>query len=391
MRSLLLLLGLLVLSYFAGALRGSVGRRAIGSRSGTEFLFLGLAVGPAGLRLVDADLLVPFEPFLLTALGWFALTCGVRFCARGFAPGAALRLGVGLLASVVVAAMTFGVATAAVSEWLELSPRDAFALALGMAAIGADSARTSVCGEPSRRQYAELSRGVDTVTSALVLALFTASAGADAMLLDPAMRGVASVAFGAVLGGIAVLLFLWARESYQRWATLLGLVLLCVGVSLQMGFSLLATGFLLGSTFAAFCRRAQDAHQLLRSAERPLFAPVLLLAGASLSLDVFLYAGGIVVLVVATRMAGKWLVGALITRLGVVEPNAGRWLGCELSTPSLMTMAVGLVVFHRHPGLEGHLVLAVAVLTTGLGPVFDGWVRRGSRRTGRAAVAEDLS
>ena len=70
MSAIVLLMGLLLLSYVGSLIIG--GRTPRGLPSGIEFLGLGFAVGPHALGLVDRTMIAEFEPIVQVALGWLA-------------------------------------------------------------------------------------------------------------------------------------------------------------------------------------------------------------------------------------------------------------------------------------------------------------------------------
>ena len=74
MNALLLLMGLLVLSYIGSFLVGGRALRGVGLPSGAEYVALGFLLGPHVLGIVERSMLVSFEPIVQVALGWLAWT-----------------------------------------------------------------------------------------------------------------------------------------------------------------------------------------------------------------------------------------------------------------------------------------------------------------------------
>jgi hypothetical protein len=62
MNALLLLMGLLVLSYIGSFLVGGRAIRGFGLPSGSEYLLLGFVIGPNVLGLIERSMLDSFEP-----------------------------------------------------------------------------------------------------------------------------------------------------------------------------------------------------------------------------------------------------------------------------------------------------------------------------------------
>jgi len=71
--AILLLMGLLVLSYLGSFLVTGRTVRGAGLPSGVEYVALGFVLGPRALDLVGADNLAAFEPVVQVALGWLAI------------------------------------------------------------------------------------------------------------------------------------------------------------------------------------------------------------------------------------------------------------------------------------------------------------------------------
>src|SRR5579864_4661236 len=90
MNAILLLMGLLVLSYLGSLLVGGRIVRGVGLPSGAEYVALGFLLGPQALGLVERSILVSFEPIAHVAVGWLALAIGLGF---GFAGEGRVRAG----------------------------------------------------------------------------------------------------------------------------------------------------------------------------------------------------------------------------------------------------------------------------------------------------------
>src|SRR5215472_18994304 len=79
MNAVLLLVGLLVLSYLGSFLVTGRTVRGAGLPSGVEYVALGFVLGPKALDLVGGDMLASFEPVVQVALGWLAFAVGLDF------------------------------------------------------------------------------------------------------------------------------------------------------------------------------------------------------------------------------------------------------------------------------------------------------------------------
>src|SRR6185312_4546059 len=101
MNAVLLLMGLLVLSYLGSFLFTGRASRGAGLPSGVEYVALGFLLGPRVLDIVGGDMLASFEPVVQVALGWLAFAVGLDF---GYAGDKRVRSGslvVGTLGSLI--------------------------------------------------------------------------------------------------------------------------------------------------------------------------------------------------------------------------------------------------------------------------------------------------
>src|ERR1019366_85309 len=104
LNAILILMGLLVLSYLGSFLVSGRSVRGVGLPSGVEYTALGYVLGPHALGLVGADNLASFEPVVQVALGWLAFAVGLDF---GYAGDRRVRAGsltVGSLGSILTGA-----------------------------------------------------------------------------------------------------------------------------------------------------------------------------------------------------------------------------------------------------------------------------------------------
>ena len=114
MNAILLLMGLLVLSYLGSLLVTGRAVRGAGLPSGVEYVALGFVLGPHLLGLFGADSLEAFEPVVQVAVGWLAFAVGLDFAFTG---DKRVRVGSLLLGS--MGALLTGGAVAA-ATWLTM-------------------------------------------------------------------------------------------------------------------------------------------------------------------------------------------------------------------------------------------------------------------------------
>src|SRR5262249_11838901 len=107
---MILLMGLLVLSYIGSFLVSGRAIRGFGLPSGAEYVRLGVALGPHVLGIVEPSMLEAFAPVAHVALGWLALIIGLDY---GFVEGHRVRF-TSVVGSSLIALLTGSAVTAAV-------------------------------------------------------------------------------------------------------------------------------------------------------------------------------------------------------------------------------------------------------------------------------------
>src|SRR5258708_6526650 len=216
-RAILLLMGLLVLSYIGSFLVGGRAVRGVGLPSGAEYVALGFVVGPQVLGVLERSMLNSFEPIAHVALGWLTLIIGLDF---GYREGKRVPFGRVVLG--IVGALLTGACVAG-AVWL-LAARIQFVppgtprilLAGGIGAACAETTRHAVrwvverhnARGPLAELIAQLSHADDLVPLGATAVLFAlVPAKIQLPWFVPVWAWVSgTVVFGFLLGGVAALL-----------------------------------------------------------------------------------------------------------------------------------------------------------------------------------------
>ena len=396
MNALLLLMGLLVLSYIGSFLVGGRALRGVGLPSGAEYVALGFLLGPHVLGIVERSMLVSFEPIVQVALGWLALVIGIDF---GFAGERRVRpksLALGLVSALI----TGGAVTAAVLVVLSRvalvsTTMDGWLLAGGLGAAGAETTRHAVRWVTERHgakgklsnMLNEMSHADDVVPLLVLAVLFAVTQKEAHVPWHVPVYGwvTATIALGLVLGAVAALLLGGEFTLHATWGVLFGTSMLAIGTASRLDLSSISVMFFMGVALAA----VSPHHTLLREAvaptERPVLLPALLLAGAHIDLNVLRsrYVVVVVVVAIAARVVGKVLSGLLL-RVTRAARAASPAVGLALLSSGALSIAIGLAFALRFPGVVGDTVLLAAALSA----IFGEFVAPATLRRVLQAVGE---
>ncbi len=396
MNAILLLMGLLVLSYLGSFLVGGHSVRGAGLPSGVEYVALGFVLGPHVLDLVGADTLQSFEPIVQVALGWLAFAVGLDF---GFAGDRRVRFGSLLLGS-LGALLTGGAVATAV--WFTLrrlhaggTPVERVLLSGGVGAACSETTRHAVrwvverhsARGPLADRLNEIAHADDLLPLLAVAVLFALEPATNIRVPLPLRDWPAiTVAVGLVLGAGAALLVRSEIRAEDMWGVLFGVSLITIGSSARLLLSTLTACFFMGIAMSLLSHHRRELRAMVGPTERPVLLPALLLAGAHLDFQDNPSLPWIVAAALAARVAAKLVAGWMLAAFSASARKAGPLVGLSLLSSGALAISIGLAFALRFPGRVGDTVLAVAAVAATVGE-FLGPVRL--RRALRAAGEVD--
>jgi Kef-type K+ transport system membrane component KefB len=398
MNALLLLMGLLVLSYIGSFLVGGRAIRGFGLPSGSEYLLLGFIIGPSVLGLIERSMLDAFEPIADAALGWLAFVLGLDYAFLGHRrvrlSSLVVACSIALLTGAAVAVAEYVV----LARYTPLSSTQMLLLAGGIGAACSETTRDAVRWVVERHRakgpladlLGEIADSDDVVPLVATALLFALAPVEHSRVALPGLAWAGlTIALGVLLGLLASVLL--ARESrlHESWGVLLGTSLFAIGLAVRLQLSFLAMMFFMGIALAGSSRHRDEVAAMIAPTERPVLLPALVLAGARISPNVTSGLPWIVAAAVGVRLAVKILVGFLVwAGYGVARP-AGPSLGLGLLSTGALAMAVGLSFALRFPGVVGDTILLTVAVVTVFGEfVGPGRLRVSLQRAGEISEAK---
>ncbi len=377
MNAVLLLVGLLVLSYLGSFLVTGRTVRGAGLPSGVEYVALGFVLGPRVLDLVGGDMLASFEPVVQVALGWLAFAVGLDF---GYAGDQRVRRGslaIGTMGSLI----TGGAVGAAVWFALprlqpNLAPSDRILLAGGIGAACSETTRHAVrwvvermnARGPLADRLNEIAHTDDLLPLLTIAILFALSPTPDVHVREPLRDWpLITIGIGLLLGAGAALLVRSDLRLDETWAVLFGVTLIAIGTTARLAISTLTASFFLGIAMAALSRHGAELRAMVAPTERPVLLPALLLAGAHLDFVASPKLPWIAAVAIGARLAGKVVVGWLLYVSSKPARRAGPLVGLSLMSSGALAISIGLAFALRFPGPIGDTVLVVAAVSATFG------------------------
>lgn len=398
--SVALLLGLLVVAYVGSQLLGGKGG-GLRLASGAEYLLLGLALGPYALGVVSRITLQGFAPISLVGIAWVALVIGGDY-------GYDLERRVsarGLFSGIALASISF-VATAGALYYVGarfhlLSGDDLWLVSCGVALVSSETTRHAVrwvlgrhaADGPLARFVGDVADCDDLVPILGKAVVFAAAVPHGALTKLPAWGlALAPFGIGAVLGVTAAALLRAELKASDGWGVLIGATLVATGVSFRLGLSTLAGTFALGLTLAAASRHRKELRAMLRGTEQAVILPLMLLAGALVSLEHRVLLVGCLLGAFAIRIALRLLLAPALTKLAGAPRSAAPSLALGLMPSGALSVIVGMAYDSRIGGRAGSVVLGVSVGLTLIGEIIGpASLRRALTAAGEIQVEADPS
>jgi len=332
-------------------------------RTGTHFLFLGLALGPHALGVLTDDAIRQLFPLLGLALGWIGFLFGLQLDRRILnqfplsfhllALGQAAMtfvffLGVGWLG-------LFAFGRTGQVETLLLLGAAATACISTPAGIALISTNYLVRGKVRDLLFfvASLDALVGIAALQLTYSLFPPGNLVAGLDLTPGfMWNLAALGLGVVCG----ILFVWLTRprpgSDELVLFLLGIAAFSSGAALQWQLSPLFVSVTMGAVVANLSRDPQRAFRVLQAWEKPIYVVFLILAGALLSFPT-IWVLPLAVAYSLTRGAGKVLANLAIVRVIPLpfQPPKRFGMGVIPQGGISLAMAISMVLTYAGLGL----------------------------------------
>jgi Kef-type K+ transport system membrane component KefB len=393
MNALLLLMGLLVLSYIGSFLVGGRAIRGFGLPSGSEYLLLGFVIGPNVLGLVERSMLDAFEPIADAALGWLAFVLGLDYAFLGHRRVRLSSLVVACSIALVTGAAVGAAEYVVIGRLTTLDGTKLLLLAGGIGAACSETTRDAVRWVVERHRargpladlLGEIADSDDLVPLVATALLFALAPIEHAQV---ALPGVAWAGLTVVLGILLGLLtsVLLGRESRlsESWGVLLGTSLFAIGLAVRLKLSFLSLMFFMGIALGGSSRHRDEVAAMIAPTERPVLLPALVLAGARISPRATPDLLWIVGTALVVRLLVKLLLGFLVSIGYRAARPAGASLGLGLLSTGALAMAVGLSFALRFPGVVGDTILITVAAVT----VFGEFVGPGRLRVSLTRAGE---
>ena len=342
--------------------------------TGTEFLFLGLLLGPQFLNLIDTETQKGLAPLSALLLGWIGLIFGFQFeitKLKRFPPEYLIAAVIGGL---VTLALVFAAVYPVLPLFITIANPMKIVVSLTLAAAAACTAQTGlVLMAPDYigkcRNMLRLLRYISSIDGISALLVFGLAFFFRPSLL-PESSWIDKLSSGAIAGllaciGLLLLFTLFLNRRRQESELLLiviGMTVLSSGMASTLNFSPLLTNFFIGFWVVNLSREKERIYHILIMVEKPTYLLLLVFLGVNWHFDsasVLLWAAVYCLYRLFAKLAAGYLVTGLMPKLG----DHTRQLGFGLLAQGGLSIAILLDFQQRFSSAITPFVVSFALLT----------------------------
>jgi Kef-type K+ transport system membrane component KefB len=168
------------------------------------------------------------------------------------------------------------------------------------------------------------------------------------MLAIPALEIAQSIGIGTALGFLLVYLSRLVRTRALLLSVVLGIIMLCTGLSSFLGVSLIMANMTIGFIVA---NRVEDSEPIaaVEGIEEVVFSIFFVFSGMHFDASVMKTAGILALLIVATRFSGKYFGTRIGSKISGAPEPVKKYLGLALLPKAGVTLGLALLAQENFP------------------------------------------
>lgn len=340
----------------------------------TAYLILGILIGPYVLNIIPKDLIGTSGFISNIVLSLIAFTIGQNFSRDTF-----LRIGRSIIWISVLEACGAWILVTFVFLLILRQPLYISLLFGAISAATAPAATLMVAREYNAKgPFTETLLGVVAIDDAWCLIIFAVSLAVSKgiyahmsgsyMLIKTIFKALAEILGSFILGGCAGFtlnkLSRYIRTHGELLTYILGLILICSGLSIQLQLSVLLTNMFLGTVLVNIKQEENSRFfDVLKNIDHPLYLIFFVLAGAHLDISLLTRLGLIGTAYTLFRVAGKALGAWLGGKISHAEAGIRKYMGLALVPQAGVALGTALIAQAQFPE-AGNFILTTIVATT---------------------------
>lgn len=341
--------------------------------TGTEYLFLGLLLGPFFLNLLDEKTLTGLEPLSALLLGWIGLLCGFQFEIKELRRFPKIYLGAAITESFITFSVVSSAAYFLIPLYFDLPKTTLIISAISLGSAASCSAQTGLALLTAkiinkRSEIILFLKYISSIDSIMAFLLFAPVFFFTTQVFPkPSWYTTGGFEVFAVFVANACLILLFnlflaqRRNKNELSLVLIGMVVLTSGAASTLQFSPLLANFLMGIFMVNTTREKERIFSLLVNIEKPVYLLLLVFIGAYWVPDSFVFVLLAIVYCII-RLIGKFTGGFLAAKISYKQQKFPANPGLGLIEQGGIPLAI---LFDFQQGFPGGLtskIVSVAII-----------------------------
>ncbi len=364
--------------------------------TGTEFLFLGLLLGPQFLNLIDEDTRKGLAPLSALVLGWIGMLYGYQFELRKLQKYPLEYMAAANIKGFLTLCFVF-IGAYFIQPFLFLATEPiGITFLLIFAASAAGSTQTGLLlmapgAISERRKTIRMLRYISSVDGLIALFVFGLAFAfrpsfSELSWFMEFLRGIISGMGVTVALVFLFMLFLNKRlPESELILVVIGMIILASGMASVLSISPLLTSFFVGFCIVNVSRENERIYRILITVEKPIYILLLVFLGAGWQIEsVHMCIGAVVYCLL--RMSGTLFAGFCVTRLPGLRKHPNS-LGFGLLEQGGIALAMLLDFGQSFPGQMTtrviSLILIAVVYNDLISPLFLNRLLQGKNKNHR--------
>lgn len=341
--------------------------------TGTEFIFIGLLLGPYLLNLLDAETLGSLEPLTTLLLGWIGLLCGFQFEISGIKKFPSSFLKSSLVEVVITFSFIFGTSYLLLPCFFNVPENMRLVISISLASAASCTSQTGLALLTSdimtkRSDTINYLRYMSSMGSISALLLFSLVYLFQVPIIaNPSWLQLSGYEIWIVVTANAALLLLYnlflaqRRNKKELGLVIIGMIVLTSGAASTLCFSPLIANFVMGACIVNTTREKERIFSLLISIEKPVYLLLLVFLGAGWAPTSLWYLP-MALIFCFVRFAGKLSGGYLASQINKPQNHFPPTIGLGLLEQGGIPLAILFDFQQGFPGQPIASVVAFAII-----------------------------
>jgi len=260
--------------------------------TGTEYIFIGLLLGNIGFKLIDINTIIRFEPFLIFGLSVIGYLFGLQFKIKQLKKLPKYYFLISFIQALLTFLTVSFIMYFLLNKFLSIKGNSLILISMTIGSFSSTTAQSALAIVNQNYRFKnykiiDMLRYISSIDGFYAICFFIITLGIfpKGHFLDfSLLQSITNLLFSLITGILPAFIFIILSKSrlskQEFFAVLVGTVLFGGGLSFQISYSPLISGFAGGIVIANFCKKGSKAISGLIKSEKSFYIILLIFMGA---------------------------------------------------------------------------------------------------------------